>query len=208
MALRLITPPAAEPITVEEAKIHCKASDQPEEDPLIMSYIEAGRQYFEGRDGVYNLAIMTQTWELTLPGFPYATSPSYPGWAPIEIPLPPLQSVDFIKYIDGNGFQQTWAPENYVVNTASRPGCIYPAAGSIYPPTRYQPDAVTTQFVAGYGSKGADVPAGIRLALSALVAHFYENREPVLVGPGSVSEIPMHVKALMAPFKTYTKDSF
>ncbi len=85
MRLKLITAPAAEPITLAKAKNHLKV-DSNDENALITALITAARQLGERET---KRAFITQTWKLYLDESP----------SEIEIPKPPLQSVESIKTI-------------------------------------------------------------------------------------------------------------
>jgi len=58
--------------------------------------------------------------------------------------------------------------------------------------------AVRIKFTAGYGAAGA-VPSDLASALMLLVAHWDQNREPVVIGT-IVSSVPLSVESLLAPF--------
>jgi hypothetical protein len=79
MALKISIAPAKEPITLDEAKLHLRITEE-DEDTLIQSLIAAARQDCEK---FQNRAYITQVWELWLD--------AWPGKDFIEIPLPPLQ---------------------------------------------------------------------------------------------------------------------
>lgn len=160
-------------------------------DPLLAGYLTAARLHVEGRDGWLNRALVTQTWDLFLDRFPCA----------IVLPLPPLQSVTSVTYLDNTGASQTLATNQYRVDTARVPARITPAYGVTWPNTYGVPNAVTVRFVAGYGAPAA-VPGPIRLGLTMLAAHFYEHREPVLVGTIQ-ARLPFHVEALLMPFRVW-----
>lgn len=204
MSLVLVTAPAAEPVSLDEVKSHLRVTADTE-DELIDALITAARQHVDGRDGWLGRGLVTQTWELGLDGFPtgweYPSDP-WPRATAIQVPLPPLQSVTSVKYIDPNGTEQTLASTEYVVHTAEEPGLIVLAYGKNWPSIRVEPGAVRVRFVAGYGL-AKDVPRPIKLGLSAYVAHFYEHREPVILtgGVGSPVAIPMHVEALLQPYR-------
>lgn len=195
MSLTLISAPAVEPLFLAEVKNHLRVEeDQLEDDALIVALMETARTYFEGRHGILNQALITQTWEWTLDCFPrYATMP-------MRVPLPPLQSVSSITYVDTAGDTSTWSASNYRVDTASQPGRITPAYGEIYPSARNVTNAITVRFVAGYGSSWNDVPKPLRQAMLMLVAHLYEHREPVVVG-STPAELPHGLNALVAPYR-------
>ena len=196
-ALSLVTAPTAEPVSLDEAKTHLRVTGN-DEDLLIDALIKAARQHVEGRDGWLNRALITQTWDLFLDCFPKSSE------LPIVVPLPPLQSITSITYLDGAGASQTWVVTDYTVDAKSEPGRITPAYGKSYPSTRNVMNAVTVRFVAGYGGPVA-VPGPLKLALGALVAHFYEHREPIILtgGGGSPVPIPMHVEALLMPYRMW-----
>lgn len=198
MALVLVTAPAEEPVSLPEAKLFLR-QDGDADDTLIESFIRAARQHIDGRDGWLGRALVTQTWDLVLDAFP-TWYDSMVGPV-ITVPLAPLVSVTSITYTDSNGTPTVLASTEYTVDTKTHPGRIVPAYGKVWPSTRYSiPNAVTVRFVAGYGAAD-DVPEGIRFAIKALVAHWYEQREAA--SPGGLVEVPMHVQNLLAPYRLY-----
>ena len=85
MRLKLKTAPAVEPVTLTEAKNQLRV-DGAEDNALITALITTARQLAE-RDT--KRVFITQTWKMYLDSAP----------AEIEIPKPPLQSVESIKTI-------------------------------------------------------------------------------------------------------------
>ncbi len=61
-------------------------------------------------------------------------------------------------------------------------------------------NAFEIAFTAGYGDEPTDVPAPIRQALTLLVAHWFERREPVVLGVGA-QEVPTTVAGLLLPYR-------
>jgi uncharacterized phiE125 gp8 family phage protein len=59
---------------------------------------------------------------------------------------------------------------------------VSPKTGFSWPITFQRDDAIKIEYVIGYGDAPTDVPETIRHALFMLVAHYYENREPELIG--------------------------
>lgn len=175
MALRLITAPSVEPVTLAEAKTHLRVDDI-DEDALITALISASRTYCEQWTA---RAFITQTWELVLDAFPVNE---------MGIPLPPLQSVTSIKYDDGGGAEQTVAPSEYTVDDVSQPGWVVPKASGSWPKTFAGINAVRVRFVAGFApnsppvSLAENVPPPIRAAMLLHIGQLYENREDVIVG--------------------------
>jgi len=202
-SLALITAPTTEPLSLDEAKAHLRVTADTE-DELIDALITAVRQHIDGRDGWLGRSLITQTWEVRLDRFPtgWESIEPWPRNVAIRVPLPPLQSVTSVKYLDSAGAEQTLNSATYVVHVVEEPGLIVPAYGQTWPTARDEPGAVRVRFVAGYGEP-KDVPRPLKLGLNAMVAHFYEHREPVILtgGVGSPIPIPMHVEALLRNYQ-------
>lgn len=165
MSLVLIIPPAEEPVSLSEMRLHLRV-DHDDEDALIQALITAARQHAET---VTRRQLVTATWELREDAFP-----SGPEW---PLPLPPLQSVASVKYLGEDGTEQTFDASNYVVDTASEPGRIVLKPGASWPSgPLYPAGAARVRFVAGYGGASA-VPEPIKAAIKLIVAHLYEHRE-------------------------------
>ena len=84
----------------------------------------------------------------------------------------------------------------YMVDSDSEPGRIFPGPpGNFWPPVLYVPNAVQIHFSAGYSTDGSKVPYRAKMAILQTVAHWYENRETVVLG--TFNELPNHAKALL-----------
>lgn len=183
--LRLVVPPAVEPVTLAEAKAHLRV-DGNEEDALISSLITAAREYAET---FQRRAYVTQTWELTLDEWP--TGPE------IRLPRPPLQAVESITYRDQSGVEHVLDPATYIVDTRSEPGRVVLAPGRCWPSVALAPaGAITVRYVAGYGDTADSVPVKVKQAILLLVGHWYANREAVVVGQTSKA-VEFAVEALL-----------
>lgn len=165
MALKLITAPAENPVDSATVKAHLRVIGS-SEDSLIAIYTSAATSALDGPTGLLGRALVTQTWEYVLDSFPSE-------W--IELPLPPLQSVTSIKYIDTDGVEQTLSSARYTVDSASDPGGVVVDADG-WPETYDTVNAVKIRFVAGYAS-AADVPAPIRAAMLLHIGDLFENRQ-------------------------------
>jgi uncharacterized phiE125 gp8 family phage protein len=198
-SLTLVSPPH-ELVTVEEARAYVR-QDGTADDTILALLVAAARQHIES---AYGLALVTQTWDWRLDRFPDASTTA------LRVPLPPLQAVLSITYLDADGDTQTWATDQYTVDATRSepptPGRILPAYGVSWPSTRDVVNAVTVRFTAGFGTSPATVPPPIRWAIQALVAHLYANREPVILtgGVGSPVAMPMHVDHLLANYRTWS----
>lgn len=214
--LTVVVAPAEEPVTLDEAKLHCKV-EHPDDDALIAALISAARSIAETR---LRRAIVSTTFDAVYDSFPFGggyynrplrqfygafpggSGATFPGFLPtntgiLQLPRPALQSVTSIKYLDASGSLVTLDPSAYVVN-AGVPGRVSPAYGKIWPTTLPMPGAVTVRFVAGYGDASA-VPAAVKAAVKMIVANLYRYRESYAVGAGNnVAEIPDGAAALLA----------
>jgi uncharacterized phiE125 gp8 family phage protein len=192
MTLILVDGPESEPVALYDVKDHL-AIDASDFDDLLVGYIASVRAYLDGRDGILGRALVTQTWDLRLPCFP----------AVIELPLPPLQSVTSISYVDANGDTQTLSPSGYQVSGigGSQRACIAPAYGTRWPVTRDVPEAITVRFVAGYPDDG--VPPAIKQAIMEMVADLWANRETVSADQSYAVVMPATAKALLAPYRAW-----
>jgi len=195
MALSLVTAPATEPLTLDEALSHLKV-DAGDENDLVGTLIGAAREFCEN---FTHRAFITQTWDLKDAGFPCSGDP-------IWIPKPPLISVTSITSVDTTGSTTTWSASLYTVDAPAGPkarmGAIVPNYGEIYPATRDVVNAVTVRFVAGYGAAAA-VPASLKAAMKLLIGHWWLNREGAVLNQASPSMVPIGVDALLWPFKSF-----
>ncbi len=186
--MRVMIPPPAEPLSLKEAKKHLRV-EHDEEDALIQSLIRAAREYCEN---FQRRAYILQTFELYLDSFQRQ----------IQLPRPPLLSVEAILYRDENGVQHTLSPDVYIVDPATEPGRIFIKTApkvALFPAS-----PVTIRFVAGYEPVTTDentdyaarVPEAVKHAMRMLIGHWYENREAVTIGQTPTS-IPFAVDALL-----------
>lgn len=186
MSLNQTSAPSVEPISTTEAKSHLRV-DTSDDDTLIASYIKSARHYIEN---YINRQIIQATWVLKRRGFVDE----------LYLPRGPLSSVSSIQYVDADGATQTLAGTVYTVDADSNPGRIVLAYGKSWPTVRDQINNVTITFVAGYGTATTDVPEPLRQAMRLLVAHFYETREPYIIGT-ILSAVPFAVESLLWQYK-------
>jgi uncharacterized phiE125 gp8 family phage protein len=186
MALMLTSAPAVEPVTVNEAKAHLRV-DGSAEDTLIASLILTSRLHIETALG---LALITQSWRLTLDAWPAARE--------LALPLRPLQAVDEVRVLSAGGDPTVVAASQYLIDVASVPPRLI--RRSALPAPDEMAAGIEIDFTAGYGDGAGDVPAPIRQALLMLVAHWYEHRDPVEVGAAEAS-VPAPVGELLAPYR-------
>ena len=257
MPLRIITPPAIEPVTLTELKAHLRITHD-DEDSILATYLQAARMYAETT--LCWRAFIEQELEMTKDYFPSVFS----------LPRPPLQSVTSITYRLRDGTVETIDPADYIVDTDSEPARIVPAVDERWPSdTLYPVNAVRVRYTAGYPTyygivdtvdttravartagdefnmdwpagqhivingvlyeidnvattdlltattapgdqtgvtySANEVPTEIRQGILILAGHFFEVREPVVIGT-SVMVVPMTVEALLMPYRVWGGD--
>ncbi len=148
MSLKLISDPVAMAVTIEEARTAARINGTDHDAELEM-HVRALTETVEHETG---RAIISQTWRLTLDGFPDA----------IRLPAPPVASVTSVKYIDPDGVLQTLEPADYTVDTELEPAFITPAPGCAWPETDDRINAVTVVAVCGYGPTAATTPKALK----------------------------------------------
>ena len=187
MALVLTSAPAAEPISLAEAKAHLRI-DADDEDALIEQLIVAARMFVERSLG---LALITQGWSYFLDFWPRSSC--------VTLPIAPVQAVSAVILHDGAGGSTTLDADDYAVDVLSQPARLV-LNGATPPVVARALNAFEIAFTAGYGDAASDVPAPIRQALNLLVAHWFERREPVVLGVGA-TEVPSTVAGLLLPYR-------
>lgn len=181
MPLTIVNAPSEEPLTAADAIAQLRL-DTSQLDGLLDARIVAAREYAERYT---SRALTTRTYDWTLDAFADI----------LYVPMPPLQSVTSITYIDTAGTTQTLATSEYTVDTASQPGRILPAHNKSWPSTRGHVNDVTIRFVAGYGAAAA-VPYAIKAAMLLIVGEFDKRREHAIVG-APIAEVPLSALHLL-----------
>lgn len=191
MKAKRTTAAANLPLTLDEAKAHCRVTTA-DEDALINELIKAATSELETR---CQRTLCETGWSAKFDGFP-------------EIVLlrhPPVLAVSSITYIDAAGATQTLAASDYVVDLTAEPARITAAPGKVWPVT--QPGriaSVTVNYTAGYLAGGTAqqqrdaVPRDLRSWLLIRVATLYENRESV-----TFASAPFNITALDGLWQPY-----
>lgn len=184
MALKRTVEPTELPVLLQEVKAHLRVTSATE-DADILSYMHTAVSTLDGPEGLLNRALITQTLEMTMDCFPWSDA--------FDLPLPPMQSVSSIQYIDTNGDTQALATSNYRVLNANTPmakGRIELAYGKTWPTVRDVEQAVTVTYIAGYGARN-DVPHHTRHLILTIVKELYDGRDPFL--PENMARSPSYV---------------
>lgn len=177
MSLQLNTPPAAEPVTLDQAKAWLRVESGTDEDALIAALIPAARARAEWNTG---RAFITQAWTLWLDRAALC----------IDIPLPPLQSVASVTLYAPDGTAAVLDAGAYTVDLAGSRVLLHGM-----PQNLRAVNAVAIAFTAGYGAAG-DVPGAIGQAILQIVSALYEHRG------GDAVPTPDNALALLAPYRS------
>lgn len=164
---RVVTAPAALPVTLAEAKIDARV-DHDDDDALLTGLIAAAT---ERAEGWARRAFVTRTCELALDGWPA-------GYGEIALPMPPLVSVVQVAYFDWQNARHVVDASEYIVYTDVVPGLVSPLFDRCWPqPVQLRPiSPIRVMYTAGYGAP-ADVPEIYKQLIRALVVIDYEHRE-------------------------------
>jgi uncharacterized phiE125 gp8 family phage protein len=175
--IRVVSPPATEPLTLDETKAHCRV-DYDDEDTLLTGYITAAREIIEQDT---NRALITQQVVLGLDDFPRREDR-------IRIPRGNLQSIDLFTYQDTGGTIHAMDEgANYLINQYAEPAEVVLPWAQVWPSVVLQTASpVQIQFTCGF-SDAAAVPRSIKHAMLMLIADWYGNREDETVGRGLIA---------------------
>ena len=185
MPSMLLTAPAVEPVTLDEAKAYLRVEHN-DDDEAIAALIAGARLHVEAQT---RRALITQSWRL-----------SYDAWPPdgrIAVVPAPLQSLTAARVYDFDGNAQTIDSEAFALDLAGSVLLFVPWA--LMQPGRMTA-GIELDVTVGYGDALTDVPEALRQAIRALVAHWYENRGLSAIGQTS-TVLPATVNALIAPYR-------
>lgn len=185
------TTTGTQPITLDEAKAHCRVTTS-DEDSLIEQLIKAATSDLENKT---QRVLCETTLVEVLDRFPSGG---------IRLKHPPILSVQSIVYFDPTGAQLTLDANDYLVDTHSEPGWVFPNVDKAWPDTQERINAVTVTYKAGYLLGGTAqqqrdaVPRDLRAWLLIRISTLYENRESV-----SFASAPFNITALDSLWQPY-----
>lgn len=192
--------PSSYPVSLVEVKSHLNISHA-DSDAKLDQFIAAAVQNLDGSDGILDRAICRQSWLMQMGSF----SGGYDHDrrlrlrfgcdfrdGMIEVPLPPLVSIDSVRYTDSGGATQTIDPTTYrFINGGTQRSVLFSSAG--WPSVGSDPDAVQIAFTAGYAP--GQVPETIKQAILLAVSHWNEHREEF--DASELHELPHGAHALL-----------
>lgn len=176
--LTLLTPPAVEPITLEEAKAHLRVTHDLD-DADVADQIAAARELCEGATA---RSFITTQWRLTLDDFPRSCPRA------VVLPRAPVLSIDAVSYLDADGARQTVGQGvfDFEPGDGAR---LTPAHGQTWPGARVAPGSVRVDFTAGYGPDAASVPSAARILLKTALGYLDANRAGEQTVPQAVADL-------------------
>lgn len=186
MTTTLVTEGTVLAIALDEARRHLRGLADADTDPDVTDLIHSARIAAANRMG---RSVVPTVWlhtRDTFPGLPGVVQgmsglTGYERASQMRVPnciqllMPPVTAVAWVKYVDGNGALQTLDPTQYLVDLKKEPAEITPAYGACWPITRLQAGAVTVQYTAGYAD-AASIPAPIRRWIKLALTDLFTNR--------------------------------
>lgn len=181
-SLRVVTPPAVEPVDIDLVRRHCRV-DSDYDDDLLTTYATSARTWAENW---LNRALITQELLFSMTTSPPPTAaPLVPqslivfplNWPPtirkpISIPRAPCVSIKSVLWGAVDDMEPA-DPNDFIVNLM-----VEPAQISLKAPLVPMIPAMSLQidYMAGYGDAPDAVPMPIRHGILLLTAFLYEGR--------------------------------
>lgn len=188
--LTRVSAPVSPLLSISEAKDHTSVLHH-DDDALLSRFVAAANDWMDGEAGILGRALITQTWRLTLPAAPRE--------GVLRLPVPVVQSISAITYYDESNATQTFAASNYRLVSTDEYGLVELDDGVSWPNLYSRADAMSVEYVTGYGDSASDVPQAIRQAAALLAAHWYESREAVT--EKSMAALPMGIQMLLMNYR-------
>lgn len=181
----LTSPPAIEPVSLAEVKMHLRI-DGEAEDALLAKLIGAARRHVEAATG---LALIAQSWSIFLD--------RWPAGPIVELPAAPLAAIEKVRVYGEDDAASTLDPAHYYADTLMRQARLVLRRERWWPLPGRAANGIEIKVLAGYGEEPGDVPEGLRLAILRLVACWFENRGD----DGLAPRVPLGIDPLLQPFR-------
>lgn len=196
MSYTVITPATLEALTVQEVKDYLRV-DSAAEDTLLGVLIKASTEMAESYLGRFLLTTVIEEFYDFFPVYKTGVDPFHGDRNIIFLSRGPVQSVASVKYIDGNGDEQTVTASDYRTDLVSEPSRIMPNEGWLG--TKDTVNAVIIRYTCGY-TQASDVPANIKMAMLLMIGEMYEKRMD------SVHRLPTASEYLLNPYRVFRFD--
>lgn len=183
----LLAGPAEEPVSLAEARAFLRL-DSEAEDGLVSTLVAAARLHVESVTG---RALVNQSWRLVLD--------AWPTDCVVTLPVSPLVSLTAITAYDEDGDDHPLPMAQFEAAAGVTPArLILPRTVAGMPVLRER-FGIEVDYVAGFG-EADDVPSDLKRGVLALVAHWFEHRDAVLVA-GSGAVIPPGFNQMISPYR-------
>lgn len=184
----LTSGPAAEPVTAAELRTHLKLTATQLADGEADDLIEEARQHIEDMN---NIAMITQSWRLSLDHWPSGRSEWWDGvrqgsiadlygpqsWTWLTLPRWPLQSVTSVTvYDDAGNATSVTVGDVFQVDTYRTPGRMALKVGQTWPVALQSINAIQIVYVGGYGNSKTDVPGPMKRAVKLMAGYLWSHR--------------------------------
>lgn len=184
----ILTPPATEPVSIDEAKEFVVVeAEEVLYDQQLARFITAARQQVEAVTGT---RLVPQTLRC-----------SASEWTDLEaLPIGPVRSITSISYDDTSGVSQALAAANWQLIGADLQTGIRPVYGAAWPAMLRRRDSIRVTLEVGYD----EVPEPVKTAILIMVADLFAQRESFVVGTAS-ARVPstMQVDSLLTNYRIW-----
>jgi uncharacterized phiE125 gp8 family phage protein len=181
----LLTAPAVEPVTLDEARAFLRVEHN-DDDEVIAALVAGSRIHVEAQT---RRALITQGWRVALDAWPRSGR--------LTVLPAPLQTLTAARVFDADGNAQALDAQAFVPDVAGSTLAFAPWA---LPAPARAAAGIELDVRVGYGDAAVDVPEALRQAIRLLVAHWYENRGLVATAAQG-NALPATVAALITPYR-------
>lgn len=181
MSLKILAPPASEPVSLAAAKLFLRV-DHDDEDDLIARLIGAARDAVEAGSG---RALITRRVRETLDLW------SRDALGGAVLSLSPVTNIVAVRLIASNGSESVIDPGSYRLDGArDRPRIVFEHG---LPAILRAMGGVEIDYDSGLAANPADLPPALTQAVLHVAGALYEARE-------GAAQIPEAARALMRPY--------
>lgn len=181
----LVTAPAVEPVGISLVKEQLRILTT-DDDTYLTGLLADARKFIESITG---LAFITQTWQLTMDGWPAGITPWWDGVrempvsalssnsGAVHLPSFPLQSVTSVTtYDDADVGTAENLSTQFFIDTKTRPGRLRLKSGGTWTVPGRATNGIEILYVAGFGANSGAVPAIAQRAIAVMTAYLYGHR--------------------------------
>ena len=160
----VVTEPAVEPLSLDQALVQCHANAGVEDDWFYdaITAVRRDAEMFTRR------AFIEQTLRITFDTMPCL---------PVLLPRPPLIEVESVSFFDLDDIETVMDAGDLLVDTFNCPGRLSFNNGVSVPGVSLrQLNSVVIQYKAGYGTTADDVPRNFKQAMLLHLGFLYDSR--------------------------------